>query len=194
MKVSSLLMLLQIAYGYLFLVYVPLSVVQLHAYLNAFLSFTALTFIVGTHSAICREIGASKTNRKFFVFSSVWAIQLAIFLLDQGINLVFPNGSFALIEIDAFLLLALLIATSLSFVIKTPFFYVRTENKGYRAVGFAGLLLFSWITVGEVVALANHIKFTIETKAIKSFLKHIEKRGTPPSAAPSPGQEGRTRN
>jgi hypothetical protein len=177
MKDASLLI-LKLAYGYLLLLYVPLAFMSMNVNANvaALLSLTAIAFVVIAHVAVWRKKRATLSPRGFFFLSLLWGIYLVAFLANEGCRLLFGEGPFFLVETDLFFLPILLLITSLSFLFRKPFWYTQNDSKSTVAIGIIGFIFFACLIVVQIIELAEHTKFMIESEAIKSLLKNVEKQ------------------
>ncbi|MBI4653415.1 MAG: hypothetical protein HY752_00210 [Nitrospirae bacterium] len=149
---------LGVAYAFVFSILVLLAIISLHANIRAIVLLITFMSVLVTHVIISLNIDASKTNKKFFYLSWLWGVKFTVFVINEGLNFFFLKEILILDWIDLFLLHIIALLVSVSFLMKNPFWYIKTENKSYIMVGVAGLIFSCLTTLIVILALIDYIK------------------------------------
>ena len=73
-----------------------------------------------------------------------------VFVANEGLN-VFSKKTILILDlIDFFILLVIALLVSISFLIKKPFWYIKTGGKSYFVFGIVLLSFLALITLGLV--------------------------------------------
>jgi hypothetical protein len=134
-----------------------LAAIPPHAKIRAILLVIAFIPVVFAHIIISLHTKANKTNKTFFFLSLLWCTKLIVYVMNEGINLFFQKELLFLGWIDLFLLLIISLLVSLSFIIKNPFFYIRTDKNIYKAFGILALIFSGWITLQIIFVFIDYV-------------------------------------
>ena len=151
------LLYLKIAYVWaLSLMFLSL-IVDLYASARAILLLLAFIPVAAVHIIVSLNILMVRVKiiKTFLFISIVWCIKVIVFAISEGLYFFFQAGVALLDWIDLFLLIAIALLTSLSFLLRTPFFYTKEGGKIVVFIGAIGLLLSLWSAIMLGLSLAD---------------------------------------
>jgi hypothetical protein len=143
---DNYILFLKSAYGYFIILFVLIALLQPRAVARLILLSMAYVPIVAVHIIVVSKTSAHETNKLFFLLSVLWVVKFVSFLTYEGLS-VFTDGPIALGWFDLFLLLFLAVIVAISFVFRVPFFYVKSNEKSWIAIGVIFLMLSVWILI-----------------------------------------------
>lgn len=113
-----------------------LSVISRFAILMA-----AFTPILIAHIKISIDIVAWRTKRIFFILGILWVVRVMSFGIDDGLFLIIGQRISILGWLTDISLLFIAPMIFLSFLLKRPFFFTRTESNIFVFIGILGIIL-----------------------------------------------------
>ena len=149
---------LEASYAFVLGVNILLPVINFHAQIRAVILLVTFLGVLFTHIIICLNRDESKAPKSFFYLTSLWIIKFVVFVANEGLNVISNKTILIMDLIDFFILLVIALLVSISFLIKKPFWYIKTGGKSYFVFGIVLLLSLGLITLGLVFAFVDYIR------------------------------------
>lgn len=143
---------LKLVYIWLLVLFFCLWIIDVTAKIRTVLLFAAFAPVVITHALIAMKIDARATNKRFFFFSLLWVGKIFFFIVTDGIHFFFQQTILILDLVDIFLMLMIAFLSSISLIVRNPFFYKRIESRTIVFAGIAGLFLTIFAAI--IIALS----------------------------------------